>query len=287
MIMDINFLKTNWCQLHWSNWTSFEKQTSTVPASSGLYRVKPKNQDVLIYIGQTKNLKRRISQLISETSKQEMPFRDPHNGAPCLWAWQKEEGLNFEFSYAEFENSEIMKRTVEHHLFWKYRLEVGESPLCSFGKFHKNYKISSQRFKKMHGCRLENEINKAGLKSHKPLLINGNFFKNNWMGLEWAESKTLDMANVKALGVQPSVYKIFTTQELLYIGETRKLKSRLTDHAKKSWSCSEVYFSFSPQDDDILPHQLKEIENDLIAGYYEQTKRPPLWQFQNLKPVQV
>ena len=33
----------------------------------------------------------------------------------------KEEGLNFEFSYVEFENTEIMKRTVEHYLFWKYR----------------------------------------------------------------------------------------------------------------------------------------------------------------------
>lgn len=285
MTMKLNFLKTNWCNLNWSQWTVFEKRTSTVPATSGLYRVKPINQNSLIYIGQTKNLKRRIASLISESEKSEMPFRDPHNGAPCLWVWQKEKGFNYEFSYTEFENSEIIKRTVEHHLFWKYRLEYGESLLCSFGRFHKCYKISSQRSKKMHGYKLKNEINQAGLKSHKPLCVNGNFLDNNWMELKWTEPKILDMVSVKMLEDEPSVYKIFTRQELLYIGETRKLKSRLTNHAKKSWSNSEVYFSCSLQDNNILPHQLKEIENDLIAGYYEQTKRPPSLQFQNLKPV--
>lgn len=281
MTENLVFLQRDWCDLSWSEWVPFEKRATKIPVTSGLYRVKPASKNKLIYIGQTSNLKRRIGSLISESKQPDMPFRDPHNGAPCLWAWQKEEEYLYEYSYAEFEDSEILRRTFEHYLFWKYRLEHGESPLCSFGKFHKNYKISSNRASGLHGHRLINEINQAGLNSHEPLLISGRFVNDNWMGLNWTKPLILKLANVRMLENQPAVYKIFTTQELLYVGETNVLQNRMMSHSKKTWSNSEVYFSCSPQSANILPHQLKEIENDLIACCFEQEKRAPLFQFRN------
>jgi predicted GIY-YIG superfamily endonuclease len=275
------FLKQDWCGLRWSEWIPFENGVSRVPSSSGLYRVKPRANTKLIYIGQTSNLKQRVRVLISEIKKPVMPFRDPHNGAPCLWVWQKEEGYTYEYSFSEVENNNVLRKAYEHYLFWKYRLEYGESPNCSFGKFHRSYVISSNSSRGIHGCRLENQTNNAGLDSHKPLQLCGRYSDENWMGLNWIEPLKLEYDEVTDLENKPAVYKIFTGQELLYIGETNELKCRMKDHLDKTWQTLEVYFSYSIQDTNILPHQLKEIENDLIAACFEQEKRVPLFQFQN------
>ncbi len=283
-----SFIENSWCNLKWSPWISFENLSKLIPAYSGFYKVKPINQDYLIYIGQTGNLKRRTTTLKRECYKEVMPFRDPHTGAPCLWAWKDAEGLQFECSVTLSEITEIERKVIEHYLFWQYRLEKGESPLCSFGRFHEDYKISSNSKKRIHGYHLEEgEKNPAGRNSQVPLFMKEYYQEKNWMGLKWTEPNLFNKQEVKCLNNQPAVYKIFTENELLYIGETKNVKKRFSDHIKKDWSFANVFFSISEQVFSIAPHQLKELENDLIAGYYEQTKKSPFFQFKNLKPTKL
>jgi hypothetical protein len=55
----------------------------------------------------------------------------------------------------------------------------------------------------------------------------------------------------------------------------------LLDHAKKSWDGKELQFSFHSVKRTVLPHQLKERENDLIGNYFEQNRKAPEYQFRN------
>jgi predicted GIY-YIG superfamily endonuclease len=278
-----NFLKDNWCNFQWSPWIKQEDISKGIVSLSGIYRVKPKNQDYLIYIGQTGNLKRRTSTLKRECNKDKMPFRDPHTGAPCLWAWKQTHKFEYEYSFTLTKDNELERKIIEHFFFWQYRLEYGESPLCSFGRFHKNYTISSNSKKQKRGYHLQDEqINPAGTNSHTPLFLKSSFDDKDWMGLKWSSIKKLNTLEVKSLPNSPGVYKIFTNNELLYIGETKNFKNRFLNHVKKNWSFSEVYFSISIQENNIQPHQLKELENDLIAGYFKQSDKAPVHQFRNL-----
>ena len=66
--------------------------------------------------------------------------------------------------------------------------------------------------------------------------------------------------------------------EVLYIGETRNLRQRLKAHSGRDWQCRPG-FVYSAQAPSALPHQLKEMENDLIGALYEQSGAAPRFQF--------
>ncbi len=275
------FLNDNWCEFKWTPWVAFSDISKVIPASPGFYRVKPVDHQYLVYIGQTGDVRRRTNTLRRESNREIMPFRDPHTGAPCLWAWKDSKGLQFECSAAPSNVTNIERLAIEHYLFWQYRIEYGESPLCSFGRFHENYKISVRKRNIIGGRLAESQINPAGRHSQAPLILNGSYRDQDWMGLDWSEPKLFTNQEIQSLDNQPGVYKIFTENELLYIGETIKFKNRFSNHIRKDWSFPVVYFSYSIQLPNIASHQLKELENDLIAGYYEQTKTPPIFQFKN------
>ncbi len=275
------FLNDNWCEFKWTPWVAFSDISKVIPASPGFYRVKPVDHQYLVYIGQTGDVRRRTNTLRRESNREIMPFRDPHTGAPCLWAWKDSKGLQFECSAAPSNVTNIERLAIEHYLFWQYRIEYGESPLCSFGRFHENYKISVRKRNIIGGRLTETHKNPTGRHSQAPLILNGCYRDQDWMGLAWSESKLFTNQEIQSLDNQPGVYKIFTENELLYIGETIKFKNRFSNHIRKDWSFPVVYFSYSIQLPNIASHQLKELENDLIAGYYEQTKTPPIFQFKN------
>ncbi len=65
---------------------------------------------------------------------------------------------------------------------------------------------------------------------------------------------------------------------LLYIGETRNLRRRLSHH-RRTFKKLFANVSFSKLPDSVRSYQRKELENDLIGGYYFQTKSVPLGQF--------
>jgi hypothetical protein len=136
------------------------------------------------------------------------------------------------------------------------------------------------RSSKIRGGKLpEGMINPAGGPSITPLLKGGTPLDDSWMGLSWSENAIFDRRTIKLSPKGPGVYRIIniSTEELLYIGESRNVKTRILEHTNKDWGNGEITFSYAIFRSDILDHQLKEIENDLIASYFSDYKTvPPL-----------
>ena len=101
----------------------------------------------------------------------------------------------------------------------------------------------------------------------------------DWMGLQWHTPQKLHSGSIQKAAAAKGLYKIFSKDELLYIGQSANIKSRLYAHAKKDWNEEHVFYSFFNLPDELLPHQLKELENDLLGAYYFQFGTVPRIQY--------
>jgi hypothetical protein len=281
------YFDSNWMGLEWTPWVSFSGSKSEwiqLPDKPGLYRIRPENGSLIVYIGETgRGLRDRVNALRRGAFSELMPFNDPHTAAPNLWVWRQEEHWNYECSVAPFTKSRLDRKAMECLLLWKYRLEKGESTLCNHGRFHKNYRKSSDRSKNRRGYRLPNpEINSSGGSSFKALEQQGKPLDLDWMGVPWSRDSLLCAESLKQLSNNPAVYKIFDAKNgvLVYIGETKKLKNRFMQHSR-TYQDIGLSFSFYVLPESTKEHELHEIENDLIGAYYFQTLSVPKYQFSN------
>jgi len=289
----VRFLSHDWCRLAWTPWAPFKVQHplfSLLPLGPGVYRVRPVGQSRLVYIGQTgRSVRGRLGDLCRTTLRNPliMPFDDPHTAAPSLWALKEAEGMDFECSGAPVAVPKQVREAMECYLLWQYRLESGESTLCNHGRFHPRYLKSGVRKSGVVGRRLHDEdpINPAGGPSAAPLQPQGHPADSAWAGREWSNLRPLTPRNIVSIPPRPGLYKLLAAgcQEALYIGQSRNLRSRLSSHSRKPWRDETVLFSFSALANNTLPHQLRELENDLIGAYYEQTCKAPVFQFLNHK----
>ena len=276
-------LSKNWFGLKWTPWVHFRDPGSFqyFPGFPGVYRVKPVGKNQLYYIGQTgRTLKERLQSLIRNALQEEMPYNDPHTAAPSLWAWMDAESMEFEVSAAPVNLSRREREGLESCLLWRYRLEKGESTACNHGRFHPHYRKSGDRRKGMRGGRLpENEINPSGGQSSKPLSLRGTPQSETWMGLHWQNLLELNVSGIQKSPRAKGIYKLLGDGELLYIGQTANLKSRLTSHSRVNWGASPIFYSYCMLSDELLPHQIKELENDLLGAFYFQNKTVPRFQY--------
>lgn len=286
----MSYFEGNWCSLSWTPWISFTAAKSKwklIPNETGVYRVKPSGTSIIAYIGETgRELRDRLSSLRRGVMADLMPYNDPHTAAPNLWAWRQEQHWDYECSTAVFEKSKSERKALECFLLWKYRLERGESTLCNYGRFHKNYKKSSNRSRKRRGFRLvEPHVNSSRGSSYPPLRLQGEPSDNNWMGINWSETVSLSLKASGQVPNTPSLYKISRPErrELKYIGESMRLRIRFRQHCR-TFGDSELLFSFSKQSASIRDFQLRELETDLIGAYYYQTSQAPINQFSNMTP---
>ncbi len=293
----MNFLRSDWCGLSWTFWYPFSHSQAlkNIPIEPGVYRVRAVGAEELFYIGETgRNLRERLRGLRSNVLQEAMPFNDPHTAAPSLWAWRHAENLDFECSVAPItlavKKEEARKRRegLEFYLLWRYRLEYGSSTRCNHGRFHPRYTKSTDRQRGIRGKRLPDDVpdNKAGGLSLPPLQMIGAPIENDWMGLTWNTPQRLIPANIQNMPKAGGVYKIFDleTKELLYVGESQNLKSRLTTHARKIWQHSDPLFSFVELPHGTLAYQRHEIENDLLGGFYAYSQTMPKFQLINHRP---
>lgn len=290
----MKFLDLNWCELSWTSWQPLSDPSAfkLFPPTPGLYRIRAVGIEELFYIGETgRNLRERVSDLRRNTLQTVMPFNDPHTAAPSLWAWRHAENLEFECSVTSItsteEKEEARKRRegLEFFLLWQYRLEFGSSTRCNHGRFHPRYTKSTERKRHIRGYRRPDTIpdNRDGGTSLPPLQPLATPPENNWMGLQWSIPNQL--ASIARHGViaRPGVYKIFDpdTRELLYVGETKDLKSRLTTHVKKNWQCRIPLYSFAELSENTPVYQRHEVENDLLGSFYAQSQTMPKFQLIN------
>lgn len=286
----LDFFSPNWCNLTWSPWVPFTAERDefrTIPKDPGLYRIRPAGKGFLMYIGETsRTLHQRLNELRQTLRRSDlMPWNDPHTAAPSLWAWRDAEGFSYECSAAPLDASQAVRRGMESFLLYRYRQEYGESTICNFGRFHKRYRKSTNRKEGRRGGRLEDnqKDNPAGWPGTKPLEAVGEPGDPGWMGLEWTEWQPLIPENVKVTPAGAGLYLLTETgtSDVVYIGQSADVRKRLLEHSRKSWEEKKMQFSYQIIGQAVLPHHLKELENDCIGNYFEHFRKTPEFQFRN------
>jgi hypothetical protein len=293
---DIPYFFDNWCTLPWSGWVPFnaDKPTyHTLPKEPGVYRIRPAGKDFLMYIGSSgQPLHTRLSGLRQALRRADlMPWSDPHPEAPALWCWWKEwiaaadegEEVMLECSAAPLDASAAGRKSMEAFLLYRYRQEYGESTLCNFGRFHPRYRKSTNRSEGKRGGKLEDgqQDNPAGFPSFGPLEATGKPGDPDWMGLEWPAFAPLDPETARGIGPGAGLYLLADaeTQEIVYIGQSADVAGRLGDHSRKTREGRAITFSCQIIGQSVLPHNLRELENDLTGNFFEQYRKAPELQF--------
>lgn len=279
--MNYTFLDSDWCGLSWTEFVPFRLwNRHLIPNSAGLYRVRVAGRSLLAYIGQTGlNLRNRLGRLQTCALQAEMPFNDPHTGAPRLWSYFDAEKYDFEASAALAELAQHDRLALECFLNWQYRLEVGDSTLCNFGRLHPRYAPPKNTSSGIRGRRMaDHEPDSGGGASVAPLQKLGMPGTTDWMGLKWSEILPLKVKTAASLPRAPGVYLVIYESAVGYIGQSLSLANRLRDHAKANWA-SVPNFSYCALPKEYTSTQLLEVENDLIGGFYAEFEASPGFQF--------
>ncbi|WAI00555.1 GIY-YIG nuclease family protein [Methanogenium organophilum] len=271
-----SYLASSWGNLSWTRWVPLNnkhRELSHIPTQPGIYRVRPVDGQILAYIGQTgRSLRQRMRELrVFYNSSDEMPWNDPHTAAQSLWTWRDAEGCDFEVSVAPlpFHGGDEGRRHrlgQEAYLLWKYRCEHGSSTLCNHGRFHSHYSRSTNRSAGIRGGRLpEGQINPAAGPSSVPLHDIGSPNEGDWMGLHWEPPLPLQKASLTKFSEWPALYMMINPSgEVIYIGETKRLRSRMASHVK-TFRDEEVRVSHVLCSDMTEHYQRLEWENDLLV----------------------
>jgi hypothetical protein len=172
---------------------------------------------------------------------------------------------------------------MEHFLLYRYRQERGGSPLCNFGRFPQRYRRSWERKNGLRGGKLEagQRDNPAGGASLPPLCPRGDPGDPDWMGLRWSCGAALVPERIRDAPAGPGVYMLTDqgTGEILTIGQAGNCAERLLLLSNRQWDGREVVFSFPTEEQMVLPHQLRELENDLLGNFFERFRKSPEYQF--------
>lgn len=310
---DPEFVSELWHDLDWSPWVPFDapREYWYIPKEPGLYRIRPVGKDFLMYIGETgQTLHKKFAGFRQALRRADlMPWSDPHEAAPCLWAywveWVKDLPLQaspeespadgeepepaasvmFEFSAAPLDASTVGRKGMEAFLLYRYRQEHGESPLCNFGRFHPRYRKSSLKKDNHRGGKLADgqQDNPAGFPSIPPLKPEGKPGDCDWMGLEWSAPVSLTEANAGTVEPGAGLFLLMdaTTSEVQYIGQSDDVGKRLMGESRKEREGYALQFSYQILGRKVLPHNLRELECDLIGNFYELNKRAPELRYRN------
>ena len=257
-------------ELIWSNWIELEsKQLSeTIKNQPGIYKIKRTNQKSLDYVGQTNSLRRRLLSFRRHLFDKEMPWSDPHVAAARFWALRQDEDFNLEVSVANISNGELTRRAFECLTISQHRKEFHLSPTFNFGRMPNGWSASSQRRKGIRGSR--NTTIKYSPHFKTLFSEKSDPLTPDWLGLEWRS-----FSNFPPTLTSKGVYRGFNKENLIYIGESKKIKTRINSHINKgiadNWDWVEL-----PDTDHA---QRLEIENDLISSYILNAHEPPKAQF--------
>ncbi len=284
------YFSENWATLPWTPWIPFsadKKEFRQIPKEPGLYRIRAAGRDELMYIGETKRaLHQRLQDLRMELrGRNLMPWSDPHAEAPALCAWQDADACEYECSATPLDASLSSRRIMESYLLYRYRQESGGSPACNFGRFHPRYRKSTTRKEHLRGGKLAEgqKDNPAAGASQSPLTATGTPGAPGWMGLVWSPHAILAPETLKTVPAGPGLYLLLdaVSDEICMIGQSGQCAGRLQELSEKAWEGRELKFSFSCVERTVLPHQLRERENDLRGNYFGEFRKAPEFQFRH------
>jgi hypothetical protein len=211
-----------------------------------------------------------------------MPYRDPHTAAPTLWAIREEYGPDFEFSYVTPPEAEVKqsRKAVEAAIIALHRHDTDRSPVANFGRMIPGYSQSSYSRDSIRGGPLgpgEQERNTEPGIEALPWTNYGEPLSDDWMGIDWSSTLILDDVH-RSVPETGGVYRIWETgPELVYIGQSANLKSRLYRHRRERDDGLSVSFSPIPRAD--ADHKRLEIETELLGAYWLSMEAAPEDQF--------
>jgi len=125
------------------------------------------------------------------------------------------------------------RQCVEDMLLYEYRLEAKESTLANHGRCYSKWTRPGNRKSNNMMKRIQPSNNLSWRESLLPVDEMGKPVDSNWLNLDWTELNNLN----KDLGSVPSesgVYRLLNKENIVYIGETKNLHSRLISHAKNT-----------------------------------------------------
>lgn len=284
-----DFYALDWFGLDWSDWKSLNADSfSEIPKQPGIYRIRHQNpeRDFLEYIGESGDTRRRLQSLARGTFADEMPYRDPHTAAPCLWAIRDKIGPQLEYSFTTASNleGEQHRKGTEDALIALHRRETNQSPTANFGRMIEGYKQSSYSYNEpaYKGGPLEPDEKESNTASgvappewqnwRSPL-------DDRWMGLDWSEPYLLE-DRLNANPPENGVYRIWyrnNSLPLAYIGESSSIPNRLYKHEQTFGE--KALFAYAERIELDASHMRQEIETDLIGAHYLTEGKSPIAQF--------
>lgn len=282
------FYAADWLGVDWSNWGTLEPagdHLSTFTTDEGLYRVRHPKRTGLEYIGETgRNLRGRVRALARGAFADEMPYRDPHTAAPCLWAVQQEDGEKLEVSIATptLAEDKQSRKAFEDALIAVYRRETGESPTANFGRIIDGYRQSTYRSGEERGGPLqpgETESNNEEGVGPLDWSQSEDVLSEDWMGLLWSSPRPLADADT-SIPTEDGLYRIWREGEappLEYVGQSSNLKSRLYRHRRNRDGA--LLFSYSELGEHDAQHKREEVETELIGVHWLAVGESPRDQF--------
>ena len=287
-MVEYGFYAGDWLGVDWSDWGSLDPDDdhlSTFSTDEGLYRVRHRDRPGLEYIGETgRSLRGRVGALARGAFADEMPYRDPHTAAPCLWAVQQEDGEELEVSVATptLAEDKQSRKAFEDALIAVYRREMGESPTANFGRIIDGYRQSTYRSGGERGGPLgpdEMESNTEDGVGPLDWSRSDDVLSGDWMGLSWSTPRPLADADT-SIPTDDGLYRIWSEDKappLEYVGQSSNLKSRLYRHRRNRDEA--LLFSYSELRKHDAQHKREEVETELIGVHWLAVGESPQDQF--------
>lgn len=187
----------DWFGLDWSEWKPLDVDSfAEIPKAPDLYRVRHRRESrpFLEYIGESGDTRRRVQSLARGIYADEMPYRDPHTAALCLWAVRDAVGPALEFSHVTPHKAadDQHRKGSEAALIALHRRETNQSPTGNFGRIIEGYKQSLYSYNDpaYKGGRLNDGESEANTKQGLAPSAWENWRDpraDNWMGLDWSQ----------------------------------------------------------------------------------------------------
>jgi len=283
-----DFFAADWLGVDWSDWGGLDPSgdhLSTFSTDEGFYRVRHPDRTGLEYIGETgRSIRGRVRALARGAYADEMPYRDPHTAAPCLWAVQQEFGEKLEVSVTvpALAEDKQSRKAFEDALIAVYRRETGGSPTANFGRIIDGYRQSTYRSGGERGGPLEpgkTEPNAENGVGPLDWSRSDDMQADDWMGLSWSSPRPLAEAD-SSIPTDDGLYRIWRkddTPPLEYIGQSSNLKSRLYRHRRNR--DEELIYSYSMLEEHAAQHKREEVETELLGAHWLEVAASPRDQF--------
>jgi hypothetical protein len=202
-----------------------------------------------------------------------MPAGESWPGTPALWAWKDAKRYTYEFSAIQYDATAVEQEAALAYLGYRYRQEHRESPLCSFGRFHRKYRAPVDGKNGSRGGNIPpgEPLNPAGGPSLSPLQVTGQPGEPGWMGLAWSPRRNLMTHTSGFVPLNQGYFIVFCaeTGSILLIARSENCAQALFAISRNPWDDRELAYSFYCEQKPLAAHNFRERECDLIGNYIE------------------